>query len=235
MSVSASFNLCQFTRTTDGARCPRKSTRMGPFCKAHAYYIKRKAERATLVPTLVYNSEISSPDEMTMYSPSTPPQEFSSPSSSTSGSGIYSFNQQSFKVSSGSSTFLAQLESSAMNTLVNLNSPRFAAMEAPNHQFISYSTSVFGTSTAGGFLDTKSSSPSSDNSMLMDSLSSSSSSSSSTTYHVCEWMQEVAGGSIQCGLPVWNGGPFCHDHLMYQNQETLQAAEFLASLRSQIN
>jgi hypothetical protein len=251
-SAAGNVNLCQFTRTTDGARCPRKSTRMGPFCKAHAYYIKRKAERATTGPSL-YTSEISSPDD-TLYSPHSPPQEFFSPSSTSSNGSYFNFSQQS--VSSFKSPFntsnsnLAHLESSAMATLIhfsnNLNSPKFGSLESPN-VFSSnnslagqstHSSPMFGASASSGFNlagDNKASGLSS------SSLTSSSSSSdammvdSAPTYHVCEWMQDMAGGSMQCGLPVWNGSPYCHDHLMYQNQETLQAAEFLASLRYQTN
>jgi hypothetical protein len=37
---------CEFIRSTDGLRCYKKATRLGPFCKSHAYYIKRKGEKS---------------------------------------------------------------------------------------------------------------------------------------------------------------------------------------------
>eukprot|EP00475_Leptophrys_vorax_P044325 TRINITY_DN8843_c0_g6_i1.p1 TRINITY_DN8843_c0_g6~~TRINITY_DN8843_c0_g6_i1.p1 ORF type:complete len:302 (+),score=44.56 TRINITY_DN8843_c0_g6_i1:548-1453(+) len=269
MSAAGVSNMCQFTRTTDGARCPRKSTRMGPFCKAHAYYIKRKAERS-VTP---FGADASSSTEDLLSSSSSPPQEFLSPrspasSASSLNGSLYSQQAQLHKSPvNGGISHLAHLESSAMATLIhfssNYNSPRFGAMEAaPASPFnLNYgstsdnnatmtSSPMFGASASShlGFGmnfagDNKASATSSatdadSTSMDVDSAgfslsSTSQSSSSSSSYHVCEWIQEMAGGSMQCGLPVWNGGPFCHDHVMYQNQETLQAAEFLASLRSQ--
>jgi hypothetical protein len=38
---------CEFIRSTDGLRCSRRKTRLGPFCKAHAYYTKRKGGNDT--------------------------------------------------------------------------------------------------------------------------------------------------------------------------------------------